>query len=237
MSFYSYTGPVLRGKVVGHRIRGRMVEVLIGKDPFSTNIDHRQLEIINEGEDRTVATKQTRSPKELRHAAKQLGIAGWQEMGREELAAAVRTAEGAAADTATRRTRKSTSKKAPAKKAPASKKTARTSAAKKTTKTTTKRRTRVADGDSPNPFRPGTNLWFITEELMRGGKRSRLVQKLLPKLQYSPRVKSEDEFDPELETDRRLKVVGYLLKNTYGFTYTHEGRGKDAVIKATPPGA
>lgn len=89
--------------------------------------------------------------------------------------------------------------------------------------------------EGPNPFRPNTNLWHFTEALMVGGKRSALVKKLLPKVKYNPRVQSDDDFDKEAETDRRLKVIGYILKNQHGWDYEHEGRGPDAYIKATPP--
>lgn len=89
--------------------------------------------------------------------------------------------------------------------------------------------------EGPNPFRPNTNLWHFTEALMVGGKRSALVKKLLPKVKYNPRVQSDDDFDKEAETDRRLKVIGYILKNQHGWEYEHEGRGPDAYIKATPP--
>ena len=228
----------------------------------SSYADHRRLERA-EGDQKTMTTTTTApGAKELRREAKRLNIAGYEDMTREELTNAVATANGADEDTTARVATKTAAKKTAAKKAapapaateddgedeapakPAKKTASKKAAPKaeapapkagKSAKGKTEKVEREAGAEGPNPFRPNTNLWHITEALMRGGKRSTLVARLLPKLEYNPRVQSADDFDAELETDRRLKVVGYLLKNRFGFTYVHEGRGKDATIKVIPP--
>ena len=111
---------------------------------------------------------------------------------------------------------------------------------KKVAKAATKaprRQPRGNKGSEANPFRSGSNLWHITEALMRGGSRADLVAEVKPLLNYKPRVQDVQDFDTDAETDRRLKVVGYILKNRYGWSYTHEGRGPEAFIQAVPPGA
>ena len=202
---------------------------------------------------------------ELRRKAAALGVEDWEDLTRDQLADAVADAEGAAehiadvtgeaqepeeeampAATATRRRRsRATEEEAPTrsrtKRAPAATKaTKAVKSTKKVAKTTTKaprRQPRGNKGSEANPFRSGSNLWHITEALMRGGSRADLVAEVKPLLNYKPRVQDVQDFDTDAETDRRLKVVGYILKNRYGWSYTHEGRGPEAFIQAVPPGA
>lgn len=196
------------------------------------------------------ATAVAPTAKELRRKAKNLDVRNWEEMDREQLAAAIAEKESSeeSEEAPARRTRKATATKAtttktkaaaskPAKTAPASKKATKAAPAKATATKGKKAAPRpaAAADTGPNPFRAGTNLWHFTEALMVGGKRSALVKKLLPKVTYNPRVQEEADFDAEAETDRRLKVIGYILKNQHGWEYQHEGRGPDAFIKATPP--
>lgn len=219
--YHTYGGSVLIATVQSNAIVGHMVEILINKDPYTVYADHRQLELIEGKKEMPTATKTP--AKELRRQAKNLGIQGFMEMGRNELESAIVSVEnGNKAD-------KQRTEKKPAK----TKKVKVTKEAKAKKVRTAPARVRK-EQTGPNPFRPGTNLWHISEALMKGGKRSTLVQKLLPKLEYNPRLKTQD-FDPVIETDRRLKVVGYLLKNRYNFTYEHVGRGEDATIKVVPP--
>lgn len=204
-------------------------------------------------------TKEAPSPKELRRKAKALGVANWEEMDREELAKAVAAQEGdtedapAKAKKSTRSTKAAKGTKEPkatAEKPVKAKKSARAteapkakkgSKANKSSKGPSKKREapRPAEtgSDGPNPFRPNSNIWHITEALMKGGKRSTLVKQLKPKLEFNPRKQSAKDFDVDAEIDRRLKVIGYILKNDHGWDYSHDGRGPDAVIKVTPPAA
>lgn len=166
------------------------------------------------------------SAKDLRKRAKALDVEGWKDMNKEELQAAIDAAEGKSTSKAT----KGTGKAEKAEKKPAKK----TAAAAEKPKREPKPK---AEADPNNPFRPNTNLWHITEALRAGGKRSELVKKLKPVLEFNPRKKSKKDFDTDEEIDRRLKVIGYILKNKHGWDFTHEGRGGDAFIQATPPGA
>lgn len=219
---------------------GHMVEVQLKGDPFPVYVDHRQLETSSSNlrEDTTMSTTTTNNPsaKELRREAKTLGIAGYLDMDREELSAAIAAASGGDSAASGRASGKPSKSAKATKSATKAERPAKAAKATKSAKATKASRQDAAEGTSDNPFRAGTNLWHVTEALKRGGKRSDLVRKLIPKMEYNPRKKGEAEFDPEVETDRRLKVIGYILKNQHGWDYTHEGRGKDAFIQATPPG-
>jgi hypothetical protein len=223
----------LCGQVVNGRTISGEIEILIDGDPFPVMVSREQVTLTGGRENTmTTGTRQT-TAKELRRQAKVAGVEGYMEMSREELVEALESVENGEEAASSRTTRRTASngttrtRRTKAAAAPAEK-PAKATAAKKTTKAAEK-------PDGPNPFRSGTNLWHITEALMRGGKRSDLVSKLRNKLTFNPRVKSEDEFDVDLEIDRRLKVIGYLLKNQHGWEFTHEGRGSDAYIKVAPP--
>jgi hypothetical protein len=261
--FHSSRGSVMKAEVGAGKLLGVMTEVVIGKDPFPTMVDHRQLEAVGANGrmtmPRSASASTAPSARELRRQAKNLRISGWEEMTREELADAIaehggadsngEAAAPARARKATKRTAKRTSRRensdgddsdgdAPAKRT-----------ARKATKATKKRTAKKAPAakkrtaaprppanvDTPNPYRPGTNLYYVTEALMRGGKRSALVRLLKPKLKFSPRVQSEADWDVDAEIDKRLKVIAYELANKHGFSRVQEGRGVDAFIKATPP--
>lgn len=245
--FHSSKGTVMRGRVVQGVNTGRLIKIHIDGDPFPSMVDHRQLEVAADNEPftprrRNVQMTKTATPtlREIRNKAKNMQITGWEEMSKEELIAATSGDEEVAEAPAKTKRSKAASKtiEKPAPKAKATKTSTRAAKGTKTTeKAAPKPRAAAAKPEGPNPFEPGSNLYHITEALMVGGKRSALVKKLLPKLKYNPRVKSSEEFDPVAETDRRLKVVGYILKNQHGFEYSNEGRGSDSVIKVTPPGA
>jgi hypothetical protein len=227
----------MSGKVVNGRTINGEIEILIDGDPFPVMVARAQVTQTGGSETTMTTTARQTTAKELRRQAKNAGVEGYMEMSREELVEALGAVNGGEEAAASRTTRKPASngtgraRRTKPAEAPAEK-PARAAKATKATKSTAKA-TEKADG--PNPFRSGTNLWHITEALMRGGKRSDLVAKLRTKLSFNPRVKSEDEFDVDLEIDRRLKVIGYLLKNQHGWEFTHEGRGSDAYIKVAPP--
>lgn len=130
-------------------------------------------------------------------------------------------------------------KKAPAvKKAPAKKTPVKAPAKAAATKTKRAAPTPPQEYEGPNPFRPGSNLFKICEALMVGGKNADIVKKLGKTLEYKPRVKAGEDFDVDAETDRRMKIVGYILKKEHGFEYiydTSNGRGGNAFIKVVPP--
>jgi len=249
--FHSSRGSVMKAVVESSSRFGVMAEIRIGQDPFPTMVDHRQLVAVKRGRnDMPTRSAPATSAKELRRTAKSLRIEGWEEMSREELAEAIaengtngdseveappaRRARKATKATAKKAPRKSTrtatattrtAKKAPAKKAAAKKAAGAKKAAPRP----------PADPDTQNPFRPSTNLWYLAEALIKGGKRSTLVKQLRPKLKFAPRVQKEKDFDVDFEIDKRLKVVSYVLAKDYGFERILEGRGVDSFIQATPP--
>jgi len=220
-------------------IIGSRIEILIDGDPFPVMVARNQ--VTAQGGSETTMTTTTRQPtaKELRRQAKNAGIEGYMEMSREELIEALETVEdgeeAAASRTTTRRAANGTGRAKRTKPAEAPAKATKATAKKAAPAKAAAKSSEKADG--PNPFRSGTNLWHITEALMRGGKRSDLVSKLRNKLSFNPRVKSAEDFDTDLEIDRRLKVIAYLLKNQHGWEMQHDGRGSDAFIKVTPPDA
>lgn len=158
------------------------------------------------------------SPKELRRQAKALRISGWEDMDRAELKRAIKKAGAKPGEATKAKAEKASSKKAP--------------------KTKTKSKPSKSDDDDeddgPNPFRAGTNLFHITEELMKGGKRSSMVKRLKKKIELKPR-KNKKDFDVDEQLDRRVLIVGQILRNDHNFEVTREGRGTEATIVAVPP--
>jgi hypothetical protein len=135
---------------------------------------------------------------------------------------------------APRRTKKASArpaKKSTAKSAPPAKKSAAKKAA--PAKRTVAEETEPAENG--NPFREGTNLWFITEELIKGGKRSQMVKRLKKKIDLKPRQRAGDDYDVDVELDRRVLIVGQILRKDHGFNVVRDGRGVDATIVAEAP--
>lgn len=239
-------GKPRKGTVLSHSPVGIFVDVVLDGDPFGTFLDLSRIRFVgaydevnplitrqrhtttSAGIDPTTHRRSSEnmaktgtgpSPKELRRQAKALRISGWEDMDRAELKRAIKKA-GATPGEAT----KSKSDKATSKKAPKGKKAAKPS----------KSKSDDDEDDGPNPFRAGTNLFHITEELMKGGKRSSMVKRLSKKIELKPR-KNKKDFDETAELDRRVLIVGQILRNEHGFEVTREGRGTDATIVAVPP--
>lgn len=180
-------------------------------------------------------TQAVPTAKELRKRAKELNIEGWGDMSREELADAIAAQEGDT--TSTTKADKTAKVGGKEKKAIPKKATTATTTSSSSDEAKPKKERAKAAKDPSNPYRAGTNLWHITEALKVGGRRSELVEKLKPVLEFNPRKKTKKDFDVAVEIDRRLKVIGYLLKNDHGWTMKHDGRGSDAFIQVTPPSA
>lgn len=218
--------------VVADHLLGQMVEVRVSNDPFTSYVDHRQLEkITRKGTERTDMA----SAKELRKAAKAAGIDGWEDMDRDELEAAV----AEAGDEDEKPAKAAKKGKAAAKSAKAEK-TAKKSTKKAAPTKASKKAAKDDDDDEdedtgPNPFRKGSNLYLMTDLLMAGGKRSAMVKKLAKKIELNPRTKKGKDFDPEEEIDYRLVRVCQTLANEHGFTIEKDGRGKDQTVTAVPP--
>lgn len=227
-----YRNGTYHGLVAGHP---DVVLVQLDGDPYAVcvakaQVEHNTSTESTETEDRSkknmaTATATKPSAKELRRKAKALGIEGWEEMTGVELKAAVATAETGeeVAPEVEEAPAPRKSKRTPAKAAPA-KATAKKAAAK----------TAGADDAEAgeNPYKAGSNLYFITEELLKGGKRSAMVTRLGRKITLKPRQRAGEDYDESAELDRRVLIVGQLLERDHGFTVTREGRGKDALIKA-----
>lgn len=184
--------------------------------------------------------------RELRIQCKDAGIEGWQTMDRSEMERALKTTTTAAKSAAKDKETTVSKPKAPAKKAAG--KTAKKAAPAKTKapakgKATAKKAApkatpkAAAKSTNPNnPFREGTNMWFLTESLLKGGKRSAQVTKLRKKVDVTPRDGSKlsgAELDAQI--DRRLQICAQILERDHGFTKEKEGRGSDATLKVTPP--
>jgi hypothetical protein len=169
--------------------------------------------------------------RELRRSAKSLNVTGWEEMDEAALTKAVGTAQTKSAKTASTRTGNGAKKAAAAKTEKAGKVT-------KADKEPKKAAAKAEPAELPengNPFKEGTNMFLITEELIKGGKRSSMVGRLKKKIELEPRSKDKKDFDVDYEMDRRVLITGQLLRNQHGFEVTREGRGTDATIKAVAP--
>jgi hypothetical protein len=233
-----------------------LIEVRVASDPFPTMVNQDQVESTEKRSTKKMPTTKAPTAKELRSKAKALEIEGWEDMDRDELLEAIDAAdeeaededEGTDEDTDEEeededeepapRARKSTAKKAPAKKAAAAKKAPakKADAAKKAPAKKAARR--VADEDEqegPNPYREGSNLWHMCQELMKGGKRSSMVTRLQRKIDLKPSKRGGRSYDVEGEIDYRLVRVCQDLTNNHGFIIEKEGRGPEQKVKAIPP--
>lgn len=235
------------------------VLVQLDGDPYAVVVDAAQVSKMSNNDDResdetyerntdmTTAAPAKTSAKDLRRQAKSLGVEGWEEMTSAELKTAIKEAKNGAAP--------ATEKSGPAKAAPTkaegktgtrrkrdaepadetqaeTPKPAKTVKAKKSAAPAPAESADEGDGDTVNPYKQGSNLYFITEELLKGGKRSGMVKRLQRKIELKPRQRAGDDYDVEAELDRRILIVGQLLERDHGFAVTREGRGKDALIKA-----
>lgn len=203
-----------------------MVEVMIANDPFTTFVEYTRL---TKSTTRRSKTDMPTTAKDLRKRAKELSIDGWEEMDRDELAEAISSHDGDKPAKASK-TAKPAAKKGAAKTKEASKKAAgskKAATGKKTSKA-------ASTSDGPNPFREGSNLWMMTEELLKGGKRSAMVTRLRKKIELNPRQRAGKDFDVDAEIDYRLVRVCQTLTNEYGFTIEKDGRGVDSTVQAIP---
>jgi hypothetical protein len=109
--------------------------------------------------------------------------------------------------------------------------------AKAAKKATTKAAAKVSESEEDelpengNPFQQGSNLYWMTEELIKGGKRSAMVKRLQKKISLNPRTRSFTPEEEAAEIDRRLVIVSQTLRNEHGFEMEREGRGADTVIR------
>ena len=130
---------------------------------------------------------------------------------------------------------KKSSKKAAAKPAKkASKAVAKASGKDKAATKKVAKKAKDDDEDLPengNPFQQGSNLYWMAEELIKGGKRSSMVKRLSKKITLKPRTREFTEEEELKEIDRRLVIVSQVLRNDHGFEMEREGRGLDTQIR------
>lgn len=95
----------------------------------------------------------------------------------------------------------------------------------------------AATAANGNPFRDGSNSWLITEALLKGGSRSKMIDKLLKKIDFNPtKKKINKKFNHRFEMDKRVLMTAHMLRKDHGFTIELSGRGPESgTIKATPP--
>lgn len=185
------------------------------------------------------------SAKELRREAKALDITDWESLPLAELRKAVNDAQGTsdngngapATRSAKRAPRKAPAKATAAKKAPAKKVTpAKRAPAKAKAETEAEAEAEFTGNENGNPFKPGSNIFEITEALIKGGKRTALVKGLKRKIDLKPRTQ-RDDWDEDYEIDRRLLIIAQLLERDHGFNKVLDGRGPEAFIQVEPANA
>lgn len=94
--------------------------------------------------------------------------------------------------------------------------------------------------EGTNPFREKSHSWYITEALIKGGLRAKMIDKLLKKIEFHPwGGKKAKDLDHYFTMDKRILMVVHQLQYKYGFTIVHygEGRGPEkGSIQVFPPG-
>lgn len=254
-----------KGTVLHDHALGSMIDVVLDGDPFGTYVEYSRVEVIpGERDDnnpllqsrkqqlraRSTTKRQglggpeggsavpnttTNKPntRELRKQAKALGVEGWEDMSVRALQAAVEAAEDGettkeeAPKRRTTRATKTAAKSTPAKATAAKKSTAKKAATNGDAESTV--------AENGNPYKPGTNLWHITEEILKGGKRAAMVKRLKKKVELKPR-NAGPEWDEDAELDRRILITGQILRRDHNFSVERGGRGpEDGTIVGTPP--
>lgn len=255
----------MNAEVIHFNEKEKEALIRIKGDPFSVRVRAIQLELrkrdVTERKE-TMATATAKgstelSAKDLRDAAKNLSIKKWQGMNRAELEAAIALAEGGTTEkkkskdkevdeVATEKKKIKKAKKEIVEEAPKIKKKAKLvevpdekpvkKKKKKKVEAKAKITAVVETGETTNnPFRKGSNLYFITEALKKGGHRDRMVEKLRPKMKTHPTVLQASYETDTLIIAARLMSVARLLKNQYDWTIQRDGRGEDSYIKGIPP--
>lgn len=250
-----------------------LVDIQLEGDPFPVTVRLEQIALDKDSESAVTSNKSVRNgsgadkkgtkhpmpvsqAKELRKRAQALGIAGWESMGRKELAKAVAKAEANGKTPKTSKTEKAKSKNG---KRPVSARTEKTERkASKPKAETTKPKTKASapkvsetsatDGitiakSSPvkatgeNPFRKSSNLHVAANLLLKGGGRRRaLAEKLQAKVKLHPYQKEDSEVDL-LDFDKRLILCAQTLRDKHGYGMQKTGRGLEGTLKVFIPGS
>lgn len=203
----------------------------------------------------TTATKP--NAKALRKQAQALGIEGWEDMSREQMAKAIKRAKRSETEDAPKsKPTKGKAKAAPKTKA-ASKPATKAKAATKKAVNGTKK---VAKSEAPagsdealgltfakgtpakplpdegvNPFRKSSNLFVVGNLLLKGGSRRVLAEKLNQKVDLHPYNKDSSDIDL-LDFDKRLLLGAQTMRDQFGYGIQRTGRGLDGKILVFRPG-
>lgn len=209
VTFTARTGKKFPGIVKGFPSADTVL-VLLGDDPFPVEVDVDKL-IPQEYID-TMTTKTASKATTKRSATK--------------ASAAPRTRR---TKTVTAVVEDDAAPAAPARRGRKAAAATKAAAAPKTTKAAVKR------SDDPNPYRPGSNLYKITDLLLKGGKRSAIVAKLQRQIDMHPYTQDKDSLDVEKELDKRLMLTAGLLERNFGYKVEKNGRGMESgTIKVVP---
>jgi hypothetical protein len=234
-------------KVHDPRIREGKIAIVVATDPYPVLVNVFQLS----RKDESMATKAP-SARALANEAKMLGVKGYRSMTGPQLKAAVEKAKKAKAGSSPRKAR-ATSK--PAKRTPAKRTTAKKATSKRRSpsqatgnrpgrKAPTGRaraaakkvpaRSKVVAGHPDNPFRPGSNLFFMAEELLKGGIKTDMVKRLKKRMHLNPWSKDEEE-DPDRAINKRLMMTASDMVRTFKFKMETDGRGLAASVRVYKP--
>lgn len=83
-----------------------------------------------------------------------------------------------------------------------------------------------------NIYRPGSNLYYILEELKRGGTRDAIAERVEPQLTLYPRL--GDNMDNKMKIiDLRIMSILRTLKQK-GWDVDKQGRGRTSYVKVSP---
>lgn len=253
------------------------IDIIIGNDPFPVTVPLTQVERIGcEENGKAVVSKKLRkargdkkgsqtmasttekakpSSKELRKQAQGLGVKGWQDMTRKELAKAVRKAQSAEDEAPAAKSKpkpKSAKPKAkatkPATKAAPAKSKKRPAAVKKAAPKAKAAVKETGDGitlnanalrptpaHGVNPFRPKSDLSRVAKLLLKGGKRETLASKLSTQIDLHPYQKDAKDVDL-LDYDKRLLLGAQTMRDKFGYGIRRTGRGLSGTILVFVPG-
>lgn len=244
VTFESRAGRKFPAVVVDPTVVKRKIAVLLPGDPFRIMVNIAQ---VSKGEDHMPGPES----RQLSKKARMLAIPGYTKMGITELRAAVKAAENPRkreAATATKVVSKKTgavkvvARKVPPRKARAAKKTvqkrtpAKVAKARSAKKVAKKASTKKAvSPNGANPYRVGSNVWKMAEELLRGGKRADMIKRLKKSMPLHPWSKDKEE-NPDRAIDKRLLMTAADLNKSYGYKIVREGRGAAGTIIVHPPG-
>lgn len=204
----------------------------------------------------TTATKP--NAKALRKQAQALGIEGWEDMSRAEMAKAIKRAKRSETEEKAPKSKPTKGKaKAAPKTKPAAKPAAKAKAATKKAVNGTKKSSKPeapAGSDaalgltfakvSPpkplpdegvNPFRKSSNLFVVGNLLLKGGSRRTLAEKLSQKVDLHPYNKDSGDIDL-LDFDKRLLLGAQTMRDQFGYGIQRTGRGLEGKILVFRPG-